>query len=88
MDVDGAWAMTGQIVRELAADGASFEEVAVEFGFGHCERCGKSVDDDDYTDCDLLPERGTFGYVMCHDCIAAAGIDVPAVWEAAGEASD
>jgi len=88
-DADVGSAKIEQIVRELVADGASFKDVAAEFGFGRCEKCGKPVDDDDYTDCDLLPEEDTFGYLMCHGCIAAPGIDVQAAWAAAGsDASD
>jgi len=43
-----------QIARELAPESTE-EEFLAAFGFGVCARCGRKVDDDGFTDCELFP---------------------------------
>lgn len=61
-----------QMARELAPESTQ-EEFLEAFGLGNvCERCGRrGLDDDGYTDCDLVPDPDdpqTFGLLLCHEC--------------------
>jgi hypothetical protein len=63
-----------QHARELAPEADRFEEFAEIFGLGAvCDRCGRrGLDDEDYTDCDVVPdEDGDDGPwdLFCHECI-------------------
>jgi hypothetical protein len=61
-----------QYARELAPEADSFEEFAEMFGLGNvCERCGrKGLDDEDYTDCDVVPDDGGPGELLvCRECL-------------------
>ncbi|MGO9155342.1 hypothetical protein [Mycobacterium sp.] len=63
-----------QHARELAPEADSFEEFAEAFGLGSvCERCGrKGLDDEDYTDCDVVPgddPEAPFDILVCNECL-------------------
>jgi len=61
-----------QHARELAPEADNFEEFAKMFGLGAvCERCGREgLDDEDYTDCDLVPgDDGDWESLVCHECL-------------------
>ncbi len=61
-----------QDVRELAPEASNEEEFLAALGFGICEKCGRKGLDDDYTDCELIPDpkdpHGP-GLLLCHDCV-------------------
>jgi hypothetical protein len=62
-----------QHARELAPEANTFEEFAEMFGFGNvCERCGREgLDDEDYTDCDLVPSDDPEApdILLCQECL-------------------
>jgi hypothetical protein len=67
-----------QHARELAPETDSFEEFAEMFGLGSvCERCGrKGLDDEDYTDCDVVPSDDPDAprdILLCHECLKVEG---------------
>lgn len=63
-----------QRARELAQEVTSEEEFLAAFGHGSvCERCGRTgLDDDEYTDCELVADpadpEGPW-LLLCHDCV-------------------
>ncbi len=57
-----------QQARELAPE-TTLDEFLGMFGFGFCHRCGRTVDDEDFTDCDIVDDEFT---VLCNECIGVA----------------
>lgn len=74
-----------QMARELAPETTKAEFLEA-FGMGAtCERCGrKELDDDDYTDCDIIPGPPTDPeappVLVCHECVSPE--KARALWQA------
>ena len=67
-----------QHVRELAPECANLEEFVEAFGYGNsCNRCGrKGLDDNEYTDCELVvSDDDPAGVLVCHECLGYQDAD-------------
>jgi len=63
-----------QHARELAPESETFEQFAEAFGFGNvCEWCGREgLDDEEYSDCQLISETANPAdppTLVCNQCI-------------------
>lgn len=78
-DLDKVQKDVEQRAGELAPE-ATKEEFLEEFGFGAtCERCGRQgLDEEDYTDCELVADQSDAAgpwILLCHDCAKRSGTD-------------
>jgi hypothetical protein len=76
--LDTALSLLARLRRELALEPDRMDALLAMFRFGLCEWCGREVDDQRHSDCDLVfnPRDPTgHGELVCHECLVA---EVPA----------